>query len=82
MRRLAGVPGLKPRVAGALGEERAERLVLVAQRLLQRHRGHLGQKRQIRVLLQPNVRFSTACYAWSGYARHRYAVLTIPGCRS
>jgi hypothetical protein len=24
---------------------------------------------------QPNVRVSTACCCWSGYARHRYAVL-------
>jgi len=28
---------------------------------------------------QPNVRFSTACCFASGYARHRYAVLTFTG---
>ena len=28
---------------------------------------------------QPNVRFSTACCCSSGYALHRYAVLTFTG---
>jgi hypothetical protein len=46
---LAAMPGLKPRIAGTLGEERRERSVLVPQCLLQRHRGHLVQERQVRI---------------------------------
>ena len=47
---------LEPRVAGTPGEERAERLVLVPERLLQRHRGDLRQERQVRVLLHRGQR--------------------------
>ena len=54
--RFGASAGLKPRVAGALGEECGERLVLVAQRLLQRHRGDLVQKRQARVFLHGGQR--------------------------
>ena len=56
VRALPGAAGLEPRVPGTPGEERAERLVLVPQRLLQRHRGHLVQERQIRVLLHRGQR--------------------------
>ena len=51
VRGLAGAAGLEPRVPGAPGEERAERFVLVSQRLLQRHGGHLVQERQVGVAL-------------------------------
>ena len=114
MRGLARAAGLEPRVAGALSEERAERRLLVPQRLLEGDRGYLGQEREVRVFFiavsarsvsayevpfrsaayracraarvrfqttrtQPNVRASTCCCASSGYARHRYAILTITG---
>jgi hypothetical protein len=53
---VAGAAGLEPRVAGAPGEERGKRLVLMTQRLLQRHRRHLGQKHQARVFLHGGQR--------------------------
>ena len=56
VRGLPGAAGLEPRVAGPPGEERAERLLLVSQRLLQRHAGHFGQERQLRVLLHAGQR--------------------------
>ena len=56
VRRLPGAAGFEPRVPGAAGEERAERLVLMPQRLLQRHAGDLGQERQVRVLLHGGQR--------------------------
>ena len=34
------------------------------------------QDGHVQCLTQPNVRFSTACCSASGYARHRYAILT------
>ena len=43
---LPTVPGLEPRVPGPAGEERGVRDLLVADRLLERDRGHLVQPRQ------------------------------------
>jgi hypothetical protein len=45
-----GAAGLEPRVTCTPGEERGERLVLVAERLLERNRGDLVQELQDRVL--------------------------------
>ena len=56
VRGLPGAAGLEPRVTGAAGEERAERLMLVPQRLLQRHTGYFVQERQDRVLLHGGQR--------------------------
>ena len=56
VRGLAGAAGLEPRVPGAPGEERGERLVLVPQSLLQRHAGHLVQECQAGVLLHSGQR--------------------------
>jgi hypothetical protein len=56
VRGLPGPAGLEPRVPGAPGEERLECSVLMPQRLLQRHRGHLGQERQLRILLHGGQR--------------------------
>jgi|GEM_PF-2267885 len=53
---LPGAAGLESGIAGAAGEERRERLVLVAQCLLQRHRGHLVEECQIRVPLHRSQR--------------------------
>ena len=56
MGRLAAAAGLEPRVPGPSGEERGEGLVLVPQRLLQRHAGDLGQEPEVRVLLHGGQR--------------------------
>jgi hypothetical protein len=48
---LAAVPGLEPRIAGTPGEERLECSVLMPQCLLERHAGHLVQKRQFLIFL-------------------------------
>ena len=50
------VPGLELRVPGALCEERGERRVQVPQCQLQRHAGHLADKRQARGLLHGGQR--------------------------
>ena len=50
------MPGLEPGVAGLLGEERGERLVLVPQGLLEGNRGHLVQERQVRCLFHRGQR--------------------------
>jgi hypothetical protein len=54
--RLAAGAGLEPRVAGSSGEERGERLLLVAQGLLQRDTRHLVQPGPLRVLLHRRQR--------------------------
>jgi hypothetical protein len=53
---LPSAPRLEPGVAGAPGEERAERLVLVPQRLLQRHARHLREESEFRIALQRGQR--------------------------
>ena len=56
VRRLAAGAPLEARVFRSLGEEVAERGVLVPQRLLQRHTRHLGQEGQFVGLLPPGER--------------------------
>ena len=56
VRGLPAAAGFEPRAAGASGEERGECLVLVAECLLQRHRGDLVQEGQVRVLLHDGQR--------------------------
>ena len=54
--RTGGCTGFEPRVPGVPGEKRLERVVLVAEGLLQGDRRHLGQEREVWVFLHDGQR--------------------------